>query len=157
MTTTTSVTTVESLMTRDPIRVGGGMSASDLAVVLDENEISGVPVVDPQDRVIGVVSRTDLLRRCVEGPLGAQPHTYLSSIAQSQEGQIDTDELGVVSEFMNPDAVVAEPSTPVDQVAQQMADERVHRVVIVDEDRHVIGIVTSLDLLTLVTPRKNDE
>ena len=80
--TKTTAPTIETLMTRDPVSVSGSTSATELAVILDENEISGVPVVDPLDRVIGVVSRTDLLHRCVEGPLGSRPGSFLSSIAE---------------------------------------------------------------------------
>ena len=87
-TTKTQLGTVEALMTRDPISVSGATTASELAVVLDENEISGVPVVDPLERVIGVVSRTDLLHRCVEGPLGSRPGSFLLSIAEGLGGQL---------------------------------------------------------------------
>ena len=149
-TTKTQLGTVEVLMTRDPVSVSGATTASELAVILDENEISGVPVVDLLERVIGVVSRTDLLRRCVEGPLGSRPGSFLLSIAEGLGGQIDTEMLGVVSEFMNPEPVTATPDEPASAVARRMMDERVHRAIIVDGENHLLGIVTSLDMVSLV-------
>jgi CBS domain-containing protein len=150
MTATKQHRTIGDLMTRAPISVTGATTASQLALLLDENEISGVPVVDGIDRVIGVVSRTNLLHRCVEGPLGSRPGSFLMSIAEGLGGEIDTETLGVVSEFMNPAPVTAGPDEPIDDIARRMRDERVHRVIIVDQRNHLLGIVTSLDMLKLV-------
>jgi CBS domain-containing protein len=141
--------TIEAIMTRDPVRVGGGTSAAELAAILDDNEISGVPVVDPQDRLIGVVSKTDLLHRCLEGPYGSRPGSLLSSIAEGSE-RFGGGELGTVSDFMNPDPVTALAEEPIHAIARKMMDERAHRVIVVDAQRHVVGIVTSLDMLKLV-------
>lgn len=141
---------IEQVMTTDPISVEGGMTASELAVILDENEISGAPVVDALDHVIGVVSRTDLLHRCVEGPLGSRPGTFLSSIAEGTGGTLDPDSLGTVSEFMNPEPVTAQPGESITSVARRMHEERVHRVIVVDANGHLLGVVTSLDMLAVV-------
>src|SRR5687768_15069231 len=54
---------VGDVMTREPVCATAGDSLRDVARVLDEYEISGVPVIDDQDRLIGVLSRTDLIRR----------------------------------------------------------------------------------------------
>jgi CBS-domain-containing membrane protein len=43
--------------------------------------------------------------------------------------------------------VTANAEEPIAAVARRMADERVHRIIVVDKSRHVLGIVTSLDLL----------
>ena len=59
-TTATSLIASE-IMTSNPVRVTSDATATELGRLLDTNEISGVPVVDALDRVIGVVSKTDLL------------------------------------------------------------------------------------------------
>jgi CBS domain-containing protein len=138
-------------MTREPVRVSAGTTARELARVLETNEVSGVPVVDSMDRVIGVVSRSDLLHRCVEGPLGSRPGSFLESIAAglADGGPLDSSGLGTVEEFMSTEPITATADEPVSAVAERMARERVHRVVVVDEKRHVVGIVTSLDVLAV--------
>jgi len=150
MPTATKRGTIGAIMTKDPVRVDGATTASELAVILAENEISGVPVVDGQDRVIGVVSRTDLLQQCVTGPPGAGPGTFLTALAEGFEGEIDTATLGVVSDFMNTEPVTAKVNESVTVVARRMAKERVHRVVIVGDAMQVLGLVTSLDLLAMI-------
>lgn len=150
LTTATARQPIESIMTRNPICVGGATPASELAILLDENEISGAPVIDLQDRIIGVVSKTDLLHRCVEGPLGSRPGSFLSSLGEGLGGEFDTETLGLVSEFMNPEPITATPNESVSTVARRMGSERVHRVVIVDEHLCVLGVVTSLDMLKVI-------
>jgi CBS domain-containing protein len=140
---------VRDIMTPDPICVGADTSARELARILEANEISGVPVVDSLHRIIGVASKTDLLRRCVEGPIGSRPGTFFESLAEGLDmgSDLDPEELGTVEEFMSTEPVTSGPEEPVGAVAHRMAEENVHRIVVVDKRRHVVGIVTSLDLL----------
>jgi CBS domain-containing protein len=138
---------VSMIMTTDPIRASAGDSARELAELLDVNQVSGVPVVDTQDRVIGVVSRTDLLHQCVQGPLGESSEAFLEALASGTATTWQADDLGTVGDFMSTTPVLASPDDPVDGIARRMVEERVHRVIIVDESRRCIGIVTTLDLI----------
>ncbi len=140
---------VSDIMTRDPICVTADTTARELARVLAANEISGVPVVDARDRLIGVVSKTDLVRRCVDGPIGSRPGTMFESLVRglADDFDLDPEALGPVAEFMSPYPIVASPDEPIGAVARRMAEEGVHRAVVVDEEKHVLGILTSLDLL----------
>jgi CBS domain-containing protein len=140
---------VGDIMTPDPICVGADTSARELARILESNEISGVPVVDSLHRIIGVASKTDLLRRCVEGPLGSRPGAFFESLAEGLDTGTDLhpEELGTVEEFMTTEPVTGRPDERLGVVARRMAEENVHRIVVVDKRRHVVGIVTSLDLL----------
>lgn len=57
------------LMTDEVISVTGRTPSTDVASLLVEHDISGMPVLDADERVLGVISRTDLL---VQGHLAAQ-------------------------------------------------------------------------------------
>ncbi len=139
---------VSTIMTANPLCISPDTPARDLARMLEGNDISGVPVVDGLNRVIGVVSKTDLLRRVVEGPQGSSRESFFEALA---EGLTDDDRypdnLGNVEEFMTPSAVTAALDDSIGTVARRMADDGVHRVVVVDDERQVLGIVTSLDVL----------
>ena len=143
----TAARTVKDIMTRDPVCLTGDTSARELARILETNEISGCPVVDALERVIGVVSKTDLLHRAVEGPIGSRRGTFLELLAEGLRDVASAESLGNVEDFMTPEPVTAGPDEALAAVARRMASERVHRVVVVDKGRHVLGIVTSLDLL----------
>jgi CBS domain-containing protein len=141
---------VRDVMTEKPVCVESGDSLRDLARMLDENEISGAPVVDDQDRLVGVVSRTDLLRRLLEGPIEARPgEDWLDLLMADSVGtfEIDVARLGTVDDVMSIDPVTATPEETVATVARRLAAARVHRAIVVDPSRHPIGIVTTLDLL----------
>lgn len=140
--------TVRDVMTRDPISVTPDIPARELARILADNQISGAPVVDPQDRVVGVVSRTDLLQWCVVGGLGLGAGDLLPSLANRRgEGRRRPDDLGIVEDFMTEQPITCTADTPVTSVARRMAEDRVHRVIVLDEDGCLEGVVTSLDLL----------
>jgi CBS domain-containing protein len=148
--------TVKDVMTRDPISVDPTISARELARVLTDNNISGVPVVDIQDRVIGVVSKTDLLQWCVTGGLGFGADNLLPTLsARRNARRAESEDLGIVEDFMSSEPILATANEPVDSIARRMAAEKVHRVIVVDEDGCLAGIVTSLDLLK-VFPRQSN-
>lgn len=152
--TSTVPNRVSDIMTRDPISVPPSTTARELARILLDNEISGVPVVDEQDRVIGVVSRTDLLLRFVEGPEGSVRSTFIETLAEGMafDAELDPEQLGFVEDIMTPEPVAVSPEDTVAKVAHLMADEHVHRAIVVDDRERLVGIVTSLDILR-VFPR----
>ncbi len=145
------------VMTTEPVTVEPSATIRQLARVLEENEISGVPVVDQSGRLVGVVSQTDLIRRCSEGTVDIAP-AYLFEVLGDQGGE-DEDGREVVPEaavcvedFMTDDPITVTPDTPAGEVARRMSESRIHRVVVIDPGNFPVGIITSLDLLR-VFPR----
>ena len=141
---------VVDVMTPEPVCASSGDNLRDVARLLDEYEISGLPVIDEQDRLIGVVSRTDLIRRMLEGPPAARhDERWLDLLAADSVSTVEVDvaRLGTVDDLMSVDPIVAKAEETLSKVARRMAEERVHRVVVVDVSRRPIGIVTTLDLL----------
>ncbi len=146
--------TARDVMVHEPVCVEASTTIRQLARVFEENEISGAPVVDQHGRVIGVVSKTDLIRRCSEGTLDVPP-AYLFEVLHEQgaeDEEVIPEQLVCVEDFMTPDPVTVTPDTPAGEIARLMCEGRIHRVVVVDEGRFPVGIVTTLDLLA-VFPR----
>jgi CBS domain-containing protein len=147
---------VADVMTRDPVCIETGATLRQTAELLDEHEISGLPVVDDQLRLVGVVSRTDLLRRLLEGPPEARrDEQWLDLLTADSTATLEVDaaKLGLVDDVMSSDPVTALASERLPKVARRMADEKVHRIVVVDpKSSRPVGIVTTLDLLR-VFPR----
>ncbi len=140
-------TLIREIMTSDPITVTPSTTARTLARILDIDEISGVPVVDGQYRVIGVVSKTDLLHRIVQGTDSNRGDFFLALADDLLEGEIDPNELGMVEDFMNSDPITCAPTDSIPVVAHQMADAHIHRIIVVDENQHLLGIISTTDLL----------
>jgi CBS domain-containing protein len=145
----TTALKVKDVMTREPLAVSPSMTLRELAQLLDTNEISGVPVVDTQDHVIGVVSKTDLIHRWLEGEDGSRAEPF-GEVLDEEWGDLASmmpDDLGVVEDIMSPDVVTATEDEPISAVARRMAEVGVHRIIVTDERGFLHGIVTSLDLL----------
>lgn len=142
----------KDVMTADPVCVTASTGIRELARVFEEHEISGVPVVDPEGRVIGVVSKTDLIRRCTEGTDDIPP-AYLFEVL-SEQG-VDEDEVSevmpeplvCVEDFMTPEPLMVGLEYSAVGVARLMHARGIHRVIVTDEGRFPLGIITSMDLL----------
>ncbi len=152
MTTAKTDLRARDVMTAEPVTVEPSTSIRQLARIFEENEISGAPVVDQDGRVIGVVSKTDLIRRCSEGTSEQAPGYLFEAISEQGEeddetGEVLPEPLICVEDFMTDSPVTVTPQTPVARIARMMFDGHIHRVVVVDEDRVPVGIITSLDLL----------
>jgi len=142
-------TIASGIMTPEPVCAEPATTIRQLARLFEENEISGCPVVDQEGKVIGVVSKTDLIRRCSEGTAD-QPPGYLFEVICEQggeDGEVIPEPLICVQDFMSGDPITVAPSTPVAKIAAIMFESRIHRVVVVDEEKFPLGVITSLDLL----------
>jgi predicted transcriptional regulator len=144
---------VQDVMTAEPVCVDSSTTIRELARVFKANEISGAPVVDQGGTLIGVVSKTDLVRRALEGPYDMPP-AYLFEVLfeqgaeDSAEGtEVIHEPLAYVQDFMTQDPVTVRPDTPVAEIARLMFDHRIHRIIVVDEQNFPVGIITSLDML----------
>jgi CBS domain-containing protein len=158
----TDISTAQEIMTPEPVCAVPATTIRQLARLFEENDISGCPVVDQQGKVIGVVSKTDLIRRCSEGTADIPP-AYLFEIV-CEQGEGDGDSAGVggrgvmpeplicVQDFMTESAVTVRPRTPVHEVAAMMSDKHIHRVVVVDGEHFPLGVITAMDILR-VFPR----
>jgi CBS domain-containing protein len=140
---------VSEIMSSEPVTVEPGTTIRELARLLEEHEISGVPVVDQQERVVGVVSKSDLIRRLWEGSQEEAPG-YLFELLADEAGEdveLMPEQLVVVGDFMTEDVVMVGPTAAIADVSRQMAAAGIHRVIVVDADQRAVGIVTSLDIL----------
>jgi len=103
---------------------------SEAARLLDTYRISGLPVVDRDGQLVGVVSQTDLLRARVIDHLWAA----LPGLA--------------VRHLMTAPAVTARESMPLDEAASLMEERQIHRLVVVGADgRTPIGVLSVSDLV----------
>jgi CBS domain-containing protein len=141
----------KDIMTAEPVCVEPATTIRELARVFEENEISGAPVVNQKGALVGIVSKTDLIRRCSEGTIDMPP-AYLFEILSEQGEDEEAAEaipepLVCVQDFMTEDAVTVGPNTLVAHVARLLLKKRIHRVIVVDEERFPLGIITSMDLL----------
>lgn len=139
-------------MTAKPVCARVGMTIRDVARIFDEHKVSGTPVVDAGGKLVGVVSRTDLVKRYAVGEIDGDPMMLIELFGGKNDGKsgLKPASLITIEDFMTCDPVTAEPSTLLKDLAQNMHKARVHRVIVVDTNKAPVGIVTSLDLVKLL-------
>lgn len=141
----------KDLMSPDPVCVSPATRMRELARMFEDHEISGVPVVDQSGKVVGIVTKSDLIRRCSEGAEDVPP-AYLFEVLFEQEGdeaasEVIPEPLICVEDFMTEDPLMVSPELSASAVARLMYDHRVHRVIVADNEKFPIGIITSMDML----------
>ena len=139
-----SVMRVEDVMTAEVATVKPEASLKDAARELTGRRISGMPVVDDDGRVIGVISEADVLAK--EEP---EQEPRAGAIGRLLDrGREEPAEKGamVVREAMTSPAITIEPHWPVAMAAQQMIEGGVNRLPVVRQAR-LVGIVTRADLV----------
>lgn len=136
---------VEDVMTTDVATVTPSTPLKDVAQILVERDISGVPVVDADGSVLGVVSEADLLaKERAEPPTRGGPLAWLVDPIEI----IERRKLGarVAGEVMTSPAVTIPPYRNLATAAGVMLDNRVNRLPVI-RDGKLVGIVTRADLV----------
>ncbi len=149
----------QNIMTPEPVCAEPSTTIRQLAHLFEENDVSGCPVVDSRGKVVGVVSKTDLIRRCSEGT-AAIPPAYLFEVVCERGGANGVGDIAdpipepliCVQDFMSESVVTVRPNAPVHEIAALMSGKHIHRVVVVDEEHFPLGMITTLDVLK-VFPR----
>lgn len=132
-------TPVAAVMNQDVVSVRETLLVDELLVLLREMGISGAPVVDDEGKVIGVISKTDLI--------GVAPTPAAYEGAEERSQAQDKRRALVVRDLMTPIAFTVAEDTPIVLASALMAYEGVHRLPVVTSEGEVIGILSALDVL----------
>ncbi|MFF5777763.1 CBS domain-containing protein [Streptomyces virginiae] len=127
---------VADLMTDEVVSVAPGTAFKDTAKLLAQYDISGVPVLDDEDRVVGVVSQTDLLAHAAPGPD--------TSRQNGTEAEPPT-----AGDVMSAPAVTVRAEETAADAARLMTRRGIERLPVVDVEDRLVGIVTRRDLLRM--------
>ncbi len=136
---------VRDLMTSVVITVRPETSLKEVGTILARCGISGVPVVDADGRVIGVVSEGDILFK-ERGPAQRKGRLARRSDTHAKGDQLKV-EAQTAAQAMTAPAKTIAAWRPVSAAAAQMLEEGVNRLPVVDDESRLVGIVTRADLV----------
>ncbi|MBP2300734.1 CBS domain-containing protein [Azospirillum picis] len=144
------------VMTRPVITIAAEESVDRAVDLMLTHRISGLPVVDAQGRLTGIVTEGDFLRR-VEPAAGPQRPRWLEFVLGA--GRLADDYVLVhgrhVADVMTRQVVSVTEETPLKEVAALLMDRRIKRLPVL-RDGMVVGIVSRSDLLRTVTRKAAD-
>lgn len=135
---------VKDLMTAEVVTVTPETSLKEVAGVLAEHRISGVPVVGDGGQVLGVVSEADILyKERGEEPRGQLLYWLLESRSRDREKTAAR----TAGDAMTSPAIMINAHADVSAAARTMTEERVKRLTVIDWSGELVGIVTRADLV----------
>jgi CBS domain-containing protein len=148
------------VMTTNVITVDPDTSVQALATLLSERGISGVPVVDKDSRLVGIVSEGDLLHRAETGTerrTQRRRSRWLDNFASDQEAARDYVKAHgrSVREIMTREVISVSDTTELADIATLLETRRIRRVPVV-RDGKVVGIVSRANLVRALAMTKNE-
>ncbi|GAA2655243.1 CBS domain-containing protein [Streptomyces vastus] len=140
---------IGSVMTTEVVRATYGTPFKEVARLLGLHHISGLPVVDDDQRVIGVISETDLIIRQAETPDPYEPKKRfrLTDLTRDARSRAAKARARTAGRLMTEPPVTVHADDTIVEAARIMARHRVERLPVLDEEERLVGIVTRRDLL----------
>lgn len=144
----------KDIMKEEVITIKPKELISDAVLKMVKNEISGLPVVDSENNLIGVISESDVLSH---GQLLLVPDylELLEVLLYRQTPDKYKEELKEtlrepVENAMSKRVVTASPDTPIGEIAINMSDKDINRIVVVENNK-VVGIVARRDIIAAIS------
>lgn len=137
---------VEEVMSTEVVYVERKTPLREVAQLMAQRRVSGVPVVESDGTVAGVISETDFLSTMGD----AKSQTFMDVVADCLGGgrclaapmRVQTAE-----DIMSTPAVTVSPETPLMEVANIIADQGINRVPVIDEAGKLVGIASRADVV----------
>lgn len=152
--------TARDIMTSRVITVSPETEITAAADLLLKNRINGVPVVDENGKLVGILCQSDLIAQQKNIPLpslftlldGFMPLTSLKRL----DKEVEKIAAITVAHAMTPDPVTVTPDTALAEVAALMVDKNLHSLPVVEQET-LVGIVGKEDVLKTLIPAAKPE
>ena len=148
--------TARDVMNADVITIQKNKTVKELSTLLTEHWITGAPVVNDEDNLVGVVSLTDIAKNVNETDVAVDNSNPRYDV-RGWENKMEPEELEqchiekegmLVEDIMTSLPLTVPETTTVPEIADIMVEGRVHRL-LVTRNRQLMGIITTLDVLKL--------
>jgi CBS domain-containing protein len=155
--------TAADVMTSRVVTLSPDMNLIEMDTVLVKRGISGAPVVERQ-KLVGLASQADIVRvvweehHAARSAGGYDESLYPIPISTLASAAKEAPQIGArlveqtVRDVMTKDPLVAHPETPIEEIAERMVGDQIHRIPITDRDNgELVGLVSALDIVRAVT------
>lgn len=143
--------TAKDIMTSDVIVVRKDDNISNVAKLLIKEKIGGVPVVDEEDKIVGIISETDIMKKekYVDAPRVInflEGLIFLDSVKNMEE---DLKKIAAykVEDLMSKDIIKVHEDDKFDDIANIMIKKSINRVPVVDGNNKIKGIICRYDII----------
>ncbi len=143
--------TVKDVMSTHVVAVRKNASFKDMATRLREHRVSAFPVLDEDNKVIGVVSEADLLAKEALEFGGSSLVSGMLHHKEQAKASATT-----AGDLMSKPPVTIGPNEFVSHAARLMYARKVKRLPVVDDEGHLIGIISRADVLSVYSRPDDD-
>ena len=135
---------VVDAMTRDVIAVGKFEDINNAVKLLAEKNISGLPVVDKDNKVVGIISEADVVSM-----VGSRrSHTFKEILGSIVGYPLPERKVGhLVGDIMTSPAVTVYPGAEISEAVRLMDGHRIRRLIVVDKDQRLTGLISRSDIV----------
>ncbi len=138
---------VRDVMTKNVIKVKEDADINEVATLLSENRISGLPVVDSEDRVIGMITEADVLAMA-----GMKRGHAFKDIVRHLLGEplSSPKQSKCLRDVMTSPAITTGPEADIREIALTLDEKRIKRLPVVDEQGKLIGVISRADIVRAI-------
>lgn len=150
--------TAQNIMTKEVVTVSKDMSVKELARILSEKKISGTPVVDDQDNLVGIVTENDLIDQAKKVHIPTVMALFDSFVFLENPERLEKDlkkmSAATVGDICSSDVITATTETPVDELATTMSEKKVHTLPVLDKEGNMVGVIGKSDIIRTLAQNK---
>ena len=138
--------TAAEIMTTDVVTVTPDTPVAEVAAAMGRRGVSGVPVIDAGQKVVGVISEKDFLTRM--GVQDAKNFMSLLAGCLKTKGCVALPiKVTLAADLMSSPAVTVTPDAPVKNIARLFTQKSINRVAVTDPAGHLLGLVSRADIV----------
>lgn len=145
----------KDIMTREVITVYPDTEIQQAAKLMLDNHLNGLPVIDGEGRLQGILCQSDLMAQQRKIPLPSFFVLLDTAIPlasqQSIDAQVRKMAASRVADAMTPDPLTVDPETSLEEIATLMVKHNIHTLPVFDGDR-LVGIIGKEDVLRTLMP-----
>jgi CBS-domain-containing membrane protein len=138
---------VRDVMTRNVIHVRDDADITEVTNLLSENRISGLPVVDGEGHVIGVITEADVLSMAGMKKEHAFRDIIRHLLGEPLPGHAESKRL---RDVMSSPAITTGPEADIRDVALTIDEKRIKRLPVVDKQGRLIGLISRADIVRII-------
>jgi CBS domain-containing protein len=150
----------KDIMTKKVITINQEDSIEKLSDLLLDNNISGVPVVDNEGKIVGIATEGDIIIRDTDLHFPRyfkllDSIIYLESLTKFKDS-LKKHLATKVSEIMTSDIVTCTAETSVEEIASMMVEKKINRIPVLSAGNEIEGIITRADIVKSMIMKNND-
>lgn len=137
----------KDIMTKKVITISKDATVAELAKLLIKHKISGVPIVDEKEELVGIVTEADIIVKISSLPF---PISFSFAFLDSYDSYTKSTKEYMetrVEEIMSKNIKTAKENMPLSKVVNIMINNNINRIPILDDNNKLSGIITRADIM----------